>query len=141
MVMNGYVHEALPTEEDIIERDFRTCECALTYVVRKRHGALGEALEIRMCCLAQKVEEIAGLPKGTFFSVIEFRPSWDWDCDSVSFTEERAPDGTAIQYRHTLGAPPMWLLKRLLKKGRPVHNMDKHPMPPRKHRVARKERI
>lgn len=141
-VRDGRVYEdslGLPAEEEIIERDFRTCTCALTYVVRKRHGALGSAVEIRVCCMAKEVERMAGLPEGTFFNAMNFTPSWDWDCDQVSVTESKNPDGSVECHRHVLGAPPKWLLDRLVEKDRPIHNLEKHSMPGRKHKPRRLE--
>ena len=106
------------TERDIVQRDFRTCDCPLTYVVRKQHAALGTAIEVRLCCLAQKVEELAGLPAGTLFKVMEFKPTWEWDCD---YQQKRTlSDGTVEEVR--LGPPPRWLKERMDKKGIAVRN-------------------
>lgn len=114
----------LPSEEDFIQRDRRTCDCELTYVHRKRHGALGTGIEIRLCCLAKKVEEITGVPKGTFFAAFDFEPSWVWDCESLHKTKKTLPDGSVVTQEVKLGKPPQWLLKRLQKKGIKVKNLE-----------------
>lgn len=111
------------TEEDFVQLDHRTCDCPLTYVHRKRHAALGRGIQIRLCCLAKKVEELAGLPPGTFFMTLEFEPTWVWDCDKPQETQHIQPDGTIVSHYHRLGAPPAWLLKRLLEKGIEVRNL------------------
>lgn len=113
----------LPTEEDFIAHDRRTCDCELTYVHKKRHAALGTGIEIKLCCLAKKVEELAGLPQGTFFMAMDFEPTWVWDCDSEGVTKERDADGSIIEKRHRLGRPPEWLLKRMIAKGIEVRNL------------------
>ena len=114
---------AVGTEEDFIARDRRTCDCALTYVHRKRHAALGTGIEIRLCCLAKKVEELAGLPAGTFFFSMDFEPTWEWDCDAISKTQETLPDGSIVEKETRLGNPPKWLRNRLDKKGITVKNL------------------
>ena len=110
------------TEEDFINRDHRQCDCPLTYVHRKRHAALGTGIEIRLCCLAKKVEEIAGLPPGTFFFAMDFEPTWDWDCEQIMESYKRKPDGSVETIRRKLGPPPRWLRERLKQKGLPIHN-------------------
>jgi len=112
----------LPTEEDFIARDRRTCDCELTYVHRKRHSALGTGIEIRLCCLAKKVEELAGLPSGTFFFAMDFEPTWEWDCDSEHVTKKVLPDGTIEEKTYILGNPPKWLQKRMEQKGIKIRN-------------------
>jgi hypothetical protein len=112
-----------PAEQDIIERDHRTCDCELTYVHRKRHAALGTAIEIRLCCLAKKVEELSGVPRGTFFSSLDFTPSWEWDCDKPMTTEHQQPDGSIVTKMHKPGPPPQWLLERMQRKGIEVKNL------------------
>jgi len=110
-------------EEDFIARDRRTCDCELTYVHRKRHGALGTGIEIRLCCLAKKVEELAGLPTGTFFLAMDFTPSWEWDCEQITTTKKHLRDGSVEEKEVKLGKPPKWLLKRMQKKGIKVKNL------------------
>jgi len=110
------------TEEDIVQHDHRTCDCPLTYVVRKRHAALGTAIEIRLCCLAQKVEELAGLPAGTFFKVMEFNPTWEWDCDYMMKSHTYLADGSVEERETRQGPPPRWLKERMDKKGIAVRN-------------------
>jgi len=105
------------TEEDFIAHDRRTCDCPLTFVHRKRHGALGTGIEIRLCCLAKKVEELAGLPEGTFFETFEFEPTWVWDCNSKHKTKRTLPDGSVEVKEVKLGKPPKWILRRMEKKG------------------------
>lgn len=111
------------TEEAFIARDRRTCDCELTYVHRKRHGALGRGIEIRLCCLAKKVEELAGLPKGILFSVFEFEPSWVWDCESMHRTRRTLPDGSKVESYVKLGNPPKWLSRRMKQKGIEIKNL------------------
>jgi hypothetical protein len=110
-------------EEDFICLDHRTCNCELTYVHRKRHAALGVGIQIRLCCLAKKVEELAGLPPGTFFKVLEFEPTWVWDCDHPTEINHTQPDGTVVKEQHRLGPPPKWLLKRMRERGVEVKNL------------------
>jgi hypothetical protein len=112
-----------PTEEDFIQRDHRTCDCELTYVRRKRHAALGTGIEIRLCCLAKKVEELAGLPPGTFFFSMDFEPSWEWDCTAPQKVEHQQPDGSVVTEMHQAGPPPRWLKERLEAKGIPIKNL------------------
>lgn len=112
----------LATEEDFIARDRRMCGCELTYVHRKRHAALGAGIEIRLCCLAKKVEELAGLPKGSFFYAMEFQPTWEWDCDATQLTSKTMPDGSVEDREVRLGNPPRWLKERMDKKGIKVKN-------------------
>jgi len=129
--MDGYALEDLllqgfelkPNEEDFIAHDRRVCDCALTYVHKKRHAALGVGIEVRLCCLAKKVEELAGLPPGTFFWAMDFEPSWTWDCNHMNITKRRLKDGSVIIEEHQLGPPPAWLLKRFKKKGIEVKNL------------------
>jgi hypothetical protein len=111
------------TEEDFIAHDRRTCNCELTYVHKKRHAALGVGIEIKLCCLAKKVEEIAGLPPGTFFWTMDFQPSWEWDCEQNNEVHRRLPDGSRITEYVRQGPPPAWLLKRFKEKGVHVHNL------------------
>jgi len=111
------------SEEDFIARDHRQCDCPLTYVHRKRHAALGTGIEIRLCCLAKKVEELAGLPPGTFFFAMDFEPSWEWDCEQPMESHRRLPDGSVETVTKKLGPPPRWLRERLEAKGRPIHNL------------------
>lgn len=113
---------ALPTEEDFIARDRRTCDCELTYVHRKRHAALGTGIEIRLCCLAKKVEELAGLPSGSFFFAMDFEPTWEWDCEQEHVLEKKLPDGSIEEITVKQGNPPGWLMKRMEKKGIAVRN-------------------
>ncbi len=112
-----------PTEEDFISRDRRTCDCPLTYVHKKRHAALGTGIEIRLCCLAKKVEEMAGLPEGTFFLAMEFEPTWEWDCDTMQKTSRNMADGSVVEEEIRLGNPPTWLKRRFDKKGIRVKNL------------------
>jgi hypothetical protein len=126
-VVDGYALEellGLPTEEDFIAHDRRTCNCELTYVHKKRHAALGLGIEIKLCCLAKKVEELAGLPPGTFFWAMDFQPSWEWDCDQMNTIRRRDEDGSIIEEHVRQGPPPPWLLKRLQDKGLSVHGLD-----------------
>lgn len=113
----------MPVEEDFITLDHRTCDCELTYVHRKRHAALGTGIQIRLCCLAKKVEELAGMPPGSFFKVIEFEPTWVWDCDKPQQCNHRQPDGSIVTEMNPLGPPPKWLLKRMQEKGIEVKNL------------------
>jgi len=118
-----FLERDLPAEEDFIWHDRRTCNCTLTYVHKKRHAALGVGIEINLCCLAKKVEELADLPPGTFFWAMDFRPSWEWDCDKEWETNKRQPDGSVITTKGSLGPPPKWLLKRFKQRGIKVHNL------------------
>lgn len=118
-----FLEHELPTEEDFIDHDRRACNCALTYVHKKHHAALGVGIEIKLCCLAKKVEELADLPPGTFFWAMDFRPSWEWDCDKEWETKKREPDGSIIVTKGRLGPPPEWLLKRFEQRGITVHNL------------------
>ena len=111
------------SEQDFASRDHRLCDCPMTYVHRKRHPALGRGIEIRLCCLAKKVEELAGLSPGTFFLSLEFEPSWDWDCDKEVVQHQRLPDGSIQEVYGRLGAPPRWLRERMEKKGLTIHNL------------------
>jgi hypothetical protein len=111
------------SEEDFVVAEHRTCKCAMTYVHRKRHGALGTAIQVRVCCMARALERLMGVPEGTFFGVIEFAPSWVWDCDHVAELEKTEPDGTKVLYRIRRGAPPEWLRQRMEAKGIPIVNM------------------
>lgn len=113
---------ALPTEEDFISRDRRTCDCELTYVHRKHHAALGTGIEIRLCCMAKKLEEICGLPSGTFFFAMDFEPTWEWDCEAEMLSTKVNPDGSVEEVRTKLGKPPEWLQKRFDAKGIKVKN-------------------
>ena len=123
-ILNDVFKDVQPsTEEDFISRDRRTCDCELTYVHRKRHGALGTGIEIRLCCLAKKVEEMAGLPAGAFFSTFDFEPSWEWDCDSMHTTEETLSDGSTVKNEYRLGNPPRWLKERMDRKGIKIKNL------------------
>jgi hypothetical protein len=115
--------DSIGVEEDFICLDHRTCNCELTYVHRKRHAALGVGIQIRLCCLAKKVEEMAGLPPGTFFKAIEFEPTWVWDCDHPTEINHTQPDGTVVKEQHRLGPPPKWLLKRMRERGVEVKNL------------------
>ena len=110
------------TEDDFRLRDHRLCDCELTYVHRKRHGALGTGVEIRLCCLAKKVEELAGMPEGTFFLALEFNPSWIWDCNSTQKHEKVMPDGSVQEVVAHRGEPPRWLRERMEQKGLPILN-------------------
>ena len=110
------------TEDDFRTRDHRLCDCELTYVHRKRHGALGTGVEIRLCCLAKKVEELAGMPEGSFFLALEFEPSWDWDCEQLQAYNKVLQDGSEIEVFKELGEPPRWLRERMEKKGLPIAN-------------------
>lgn len=110
-------------EEDFVRAEHRTCKCAMTYVHRKRHGALGTAVQIRLCCMARFIERQFGLPEGTFFAVIDFRPSWVWDCDHVSELEKTEPDGSKVLHKIRRGAPPRWLRERMVGKGIPIVNL------------------
>src|SRR3990167_6070724 len=121
--LNVLFHGTLPVEEDIIQRDHRTCNCALTYVHRKRHAALGTAIEIRLCCMAQAVEKFMGLPPGTFFTAIDFEPSWVWDCNRVDKLRRTQPDGSVVEIEHRLGPPRRWLRERMAKKGVEIRNL------------------
>ena len=116
------VPAATATEEDFIARDRRTCDCSLTYVHRKRHAALGTGIEIRLCCLAKKVEELAGLPAGTFYFAMDFVPSWEWDCDGMQKTQQILSDGSVVDKEVRRGNPPKWLKERMDKKGIKVKN-------------------
>jgi hypothetical protein len=113
----------LLTEEDFIEHDRRTCNCELTYVHKKRHAALGVGIEIKLCCLAKKVEELAGLPAGTFFWTMDFKPSWEWDCDQMNTVKRRTEDGSVVEEYVRQGRPPQWLLDRMQAKGIEVKNL------------------
>lgn|SRR3990167_294217 len=119
-------HGTTPSEEDVIQRDHRTCDCELTYVHRKRHAALGTAIEIRLCCMAKAVERFMGLPPGTFFRSMEFEPSWVWDCDKIDVLKRQQPDGSVVTINHRLGPPPAWLLRRLQAKGVEVRNLPEN---------------
>ncbi len=112
-----------PDEEIFIARDRRTCDCALTYVHRKRHAALGVGIEIRLCCLAKKVEELTGSPPGTFFFAMEFEPTWTWDCDTIQKKRRTLPDGSVVMEEGRLGNPPKWLRKRMVNKGIKIKNL------------------
>lgn len=116
----------LPTEEEFIARDRRTCDCELTYVHRKRHAALGVGIEIKLCCLAKFIEKQFGLPAGTFFVAMDFEPSWEWDCHKVHLKDHHQPDGSVITVEHQQGPPPPWLLKRFKEKGIKVKNLPPH---------------
>jgi hypothetical protein len=115
----------VPAEEDFIARDRRNCDCPLTYVHRKRHGALGTGIEIRLCCLAKKVEELAGLPPGTFFFAMDFEPTWTWDCEQINKKQRKLLDGSIEETFVKQGAPPKWLLKRMKQKGIKVRNLPR----------------
>ncbi|KKM70890.1 hypothetical protein LCGC14_1436200 [marine sediment metagenome] len=113
----------VPDEETFIARDRRTCDCALTYVHRKRHGALGVGIEIRLCCLAKKMEELAGLPPGTFFFAMDFKPTWKWDCNAMQKRHVRQSDGSIVEEETRLGNPPRWLRERMEKKNIKIRNL------------------
>ena len=110
------------TEDDFRKRDHRLCDCEMTYVHRKRHGALGTGIEIRLCCLAKKVEEMAGLPEGTFFLSLDFDPSWIWDCRQQQCVRTKDVDGSIVETFRDLGEPPRWLRDRMDKKGLEIRN-------------------
>jgi len=112
-----------PTEQEFLDRDRRACDCALTYVHRKYHSALGSGIEIKLCCMAKKVEEMAGLPPGTFFFEMDFLPTWEWDCDKMRKEECKLDDGSIEVKEVRLGTPPEWLLKRMQEKNIPVRNL------------------
>ncbi|KKK70676.1 hypothetical protein LCGC14_2921600, partial [marine sediment metagenome] len=86
-------------------------------------AALGTGIEIRLCCLAKKVEEMAGLPEGTFFLAMEFEPTWEWDCDTMQKTSRNMADGSVVEEEIRLGNPPTWLKRRFDKKGIRVKNL------------------
>ena len=113
------------TEKDFQSRDHRLCDCELTFVRRKWHPALGTGIEIRLCCLAKKVEELAGLPEGSFFMALEFQPSWEWDCDEIHSVHRKQDDGSVVETLHRQGDPPRWLRERMEKKGVPIRNLGK----------------
>ena len=57
---------------------------------------------------------------------MDFAPSWVWDCDVESQSEKLLPDGSVVTTKYLRGAPPFWLLKRMVKKGIKVLNLDKY---------------
>ena len=111
------------TEHDFVERDRATCDCPITFVRRKWHAALGRGSEIRLCCMAKKVEELAGLSPGTLFLTLDFEPSWEWDCDREQISRVVEADGTITETIKKLGPPPRWLRERMDRKGITIRNL------------------
>lgn len=110
-------------ESDFVERDKKLCNCEIPTVRRKWNAALGTGIEIRLCCLAKKVEELADLPEGTFFLALDFEPTWEWDCKRSMVQRRSLSDGTVEETSITLGPPPRWLQERMQNKGIPIHNL------------------
>lgn len=111
------------TEEDFRSRDHRLCDCPMTYVVRKFHGALGRGMEVRICCLAREVERRFDLSEGTFLLSLDFEPTWEWDCERMQKEVKTLNDGTVEERLVKTGKPPRWLRERMEKKGIPIHNL------------------
>lgn len=107
------------TVKEIRAEDKRAkCDCEMPFVMRKWHDCLGTLVELRLCCLAKKVEELLGLPKGSLFTVFDFEPERTWDCaQKVWHPEEK-------KYKD-LGAPPKWLKQRMQQKGIEIKNLGK----------------
>ena len=116
------IAQVLPDEQSFIDMDGRTCSCPLTHVHRKRHGALGQGIQVRVCCMARIVEERFGLEPGTLFQLFEFDPSWEWDCDAPIRKEYPNHDGSVTVIESTRGEPPRWLRERMEAKGLPIVN-------------------
>jgi hypothetical protein len=113
------------TEQDFLALDGKTCDCPITHVHQKRHGALGRGIRVRVCCMARVVEEHFGLEPGTLFQVYDFEPSWEWDCKKAICKEYTHPDGSVSVIESTLGEPPNWLRVRMAEKGIPILNDPK----------------
>ena len=110
------------TEQDFIDRDKRLCDCPMPMVRRKWNAALGRGVELRLCCMAKKVEEIAGLSEGDLFLALEFEPTWVWDCMEKQSIRKEDADGTVTETFQERGEPPRWLRERMEKKGLPILN-------------------
>lgn len=98
------------TQKAFDRNEHHTCDCPLPYIHRKQNPAIGVGTQLRMCCIATRLEEFMGLPKGTLLTVFEFEPTWEWDCDQPMITH----DGTLIG---VLGPPPEWVVERMAKRG------------------------
>jgi len=106
----SFIEERLPTVEEIRSVDKRsTCDCPMPFVHRKWHRALGTFAELRLCCMARKIEEVLGIPQGTFYKAIDFEPTRVWD-------EGQMVDDTQGGMK-PLGEPPKWLKMRMENKG------------------------
>jgi hypothetical protein len=105
-----------PRFEQVFHKDHRYCDCAMPMVSRKWNDALGVFVGVRLCCLARAVEKLTGQ---SLYEVFEFDPKWEWDCTELH--ESESDDGTVEMTER--GAPPKWLLDRLLEREIPVHNL------------------
>lgn len=105
--------EALAELEAIYQRDYHTCDCPWPHIERAWGGAVGIFREIRLCCMARALEQVMGVPEGTFYQTWDFTPSFEWD--SAEIVREERPDGTV--HEHARGEPPKWMLERMLAKG------------------------
>ena len=114
----------LNTEEQFKEYDRRTCACDKPMVMRSAIPQAGTGVLLRLCCLAQKFEELAGVPPGTFYQVFDFEPSWEWDCNQVSITRKGLSDGYDEFTEYRVGLPPAWIETRMDRKGIPIMNRD-----------------
>jgi len=104
------------TVEEIRGVDKRTkCDCAMPFVHRKWHRALGTFAELRLCCMAKAVEKALNLPEGSLYQILDFEPTWAWDCKQV------VTDGDGT--KHELGSPPKWIKDRMQRKGVEIRNL------------------
>jgi hypothetical protein len=104
----------------LFKRDYHTCDCAWPHISRAWGGAVGVYREIRLCCMAQALEQLMGLPAGTFYFSAEFTPLFSWDAKEEVKIEKA--DGT-IEVRER-GAPPDWMLQRMQQRGIEVQGLD-----------------
>lgn len=102
--------------EQVFHRDFKTCACEMPYISKKWNDALGTFTAVRLCCLAKAVEKLTG---ERLYEVYDFAPRWAWDCAELHGAE--GADGTQTKVER--GAPPRWLLERMVKKGVAVLNL------------------
>jgi len=112
----------LNTEEEFKEYDRRTCECEKPIVMRSAIPQAGTGVLLRLCCLAHKFEEMAGVPAGTFYQVFDFEPSWEWDCDAISVARKSLDNGRDEFTEYRLGLPPTWIETRMEQKEIRVKN-------------------
>lgn len=109
--------------EQVFHKDHRDCDCEIPMVTKKWNDALGRMVNIRLCCMAKLVDEIAerlGIDTRRVYEVFDFDPKWVWDCDELH--ESIDLDGTVT--KRPRGNPPKWLAKRLRDKGLEIRGMD-----------------
>lgn len=107
---------SLPSEEAFKHLERGTCACEKPISWRGTVPPAGTGVVLKLCCMAKELEQLLGLPPGTFYQVYEFPPSWVWNSAQESVTREKGPDGAEVEVRHVRGKPPKWIQERMKRK-------------------------